>query len=109
MTSGAGPEVVDSLALRRVALAAQSADQLVLEAMRLSAPIDRLPEFDGDTTMLWEQATVTPEPLPGTVHVQQQSAAVLMALGAATVMAPAADSVPLADNLVVTLARGDGV
>ena len=64
---------MNSVSLRRIALAVESADQLerwLLEAMRLSAPIDRLPEFDGDTTMLWEQATVTPEPLQGTVHTR---------------------------------------
>ena len=90
---------MNPVALRRIALAAESADQLerwLLEAMRLSAPIDRLPEFDGETTMLWEQATVTPERLQGTVHTRSVH---VMALCQAKCLL----LVPLADTLVMTL------
>ena len=90
---------MNSVALRRIALAAESADKMerwLLEAMRLSAPIDRLPEFDGDTTMLWEQATVTPEPLRGTVCARSVH---VMALYRTKCLL----LVPLADTLVMTL------
>ena len=42
-----------------IAMIVESAEHLVrklLTIMRLAAPIERLPEFDGDATMLWEQA-----------------------------------------------------